>query len=204
MRFIYGTGNQAKLQSMKEILASIPLEIVGIKSVLDTIPNVVESGNDPLENAVIKATAYYDILRVPVFSCDSGLFIEELDASMQPGVHVRTINGKYLTDDEMLDYYSSIAEKCGGSCHAVYRNAICLVYNEHHIYKYMGNDISGESFIISSTPHSNRRAGFPLDSLSVHIDSGKYYFDLDQKRSSSTAMGFKNFFTSVLHNLNHL
>lgn len=202
MRFIYGTGNQAKLQFMKDTLSTLPLEIVGMQTVLDAIPNIDESGNDPLENAIIKATAYYDMLRVPVFSCDSGLFIEELDESLQPGVHVRNMNGKYLTDDEMLQYYSSIAKKCGGACHAVYRNAICLIYDEHHTYKYMGDDISGESFLISCTPHSRRRAGFPLDSLSVHIDSGKYYFDLDEECASSTAPGFQNFFRSVLHQLN--
>ena len=202
MRFVYGTGNESKLLMMKDMLSLLPVEIVGLRSVLTAIPQIEENGNNPLENAVVKATAYYDVLKTPVFSCDSGLFIEELDDLHQPGVHVRTINGKYLTDDEMIAHYSSIAKKCGGSCHAVYRNAICLIYDNNHTYKYMGDDISGESFIISSSPHPKRREGFPLDSLSVHIDSGFYYFDLDQKRSSSTATGFQNFFSSILHDLN--
>lgn len=201
MHLIYGTGNQAKLQSMQEMLSSLPLEIVGIKSVLDEIPEVNESGNNPLENAELKATEYYKMLKVPVFSCDSGLFIQELEDALQPGVHVRNVNGKYLTDDEMIEHYSALAQRCGGACHAVYRNAICFIYDEHHTYQYMGEDISGESFLISSIPHPQRRKGFPLDSLAIHINSGKYYFDLKEKRSSSTEPGFQKFFSRVLEDL---
>ena len=62
-RIVYGTGNQAKLQMMQDILAPLPIEIIGLTSVLSNIPDVDESGNDPLENAVLKATAYYKILQ---------------------------------------------------------------------------------------------------------------------------------------------
>ncbi|MDL2215745.1 hypothetical protein LJB77_01585 [Ruminococcaceae bacterium OttesenSCG-928-N02] len=204
MQFFYGTGNQAKLQHMRGMLASLPIEIVGIHSALDTIPEINESGNDPLENAVIKATSYFNVLHAPVFSCDSGLFIEGLEDSLQPGVHVRNINGKHLTDDEMLEYYSDIAKNLGGTCRARYRNAICLVLDDCHIYEHVGDDISGEPFIISSVPHSKRREGFPLDSLSIHIDSMKYYFDLKQQRLSSASSGFLHFFQKVLCDLNYL
>lgn len=204
MRFIYGTGNEAKIQMMKEMLSPLQIEIVGIKSLINEIPEIDESGNNPLENAIIKAKTYYDILQAPVFSCDSGLFIDELDETHQPGVHVRNINGKCLSDDEMIEYYSSIAKKCGSSCHAIYRNAICLVYDNKHIFKHIGDDISGEKFIITSTPHKKRINGFPLDSLSVHIDSGKYYFDLDKKTSSNIATGFQNIFSKIIDELDNI
>ena len=201
MRFIFGTGNQAKLRAMKETLLPLSIEIDGLYSVCKTIPEVNENGNDPLENAVIKATAYYNAVHAPVFSCDSGLYIDELEDTLQPGVHIRNINGKRLSDDEMISYYSGIAKKCGGLCHGIYRNAICFIYDDKHIYKYSGNDLSGKPFIISSKPHQKRNAGFPLDSLSIQIDTGKYYYDLEEEIVASMASGFQNFFKRVLGDL---
>ncbi|MBN1778303.1 MAG: hypothetical protein JW811_09295 [Clostridiales bacterium] len=201
MRLIYGTGNPAKLRHMKDMLAPLPLEIAGINTVIGEVPGIDEIGNDPLENATIKAAAYYDILHQPVFSCDSGLYIEELDDVRQPGVHVRTVNGNKMTDDEMIAYYAAIARECGGRCHAVYRNAVYLKIDENHVYQSMGDELAGDPFILSAVPHPKRRDGFPLDSLSVEIVSGKYYYNLDARRVSSTTPEFLNFFRSVLQNI---
>ena len=90
---------------------------------------MTKAGTIRSKNAVIKAEAYFEQLHLPVFSCDSGLYIEGLDDARQPGVHVRTIGGKRLTDDEMIAYYAAIAEEMGGTCRAVYHNAICLQYD---------------------------------------------------------------------------
>ena len=183
MQIIYGTGNMAKVKHMQSMLQNTGIDIIGIKEVLSEVPHVDESGNDPLENAYIKACTYYEILRRPVFSCDSGLYIEGLEDRRQPGVHVRNINGKTLTDEEMIEHYSGLARQLGGSCIAQYRNAICLITGSGRIIKYMGEDIFGERFIITTAPHKNRNEGYPLDSLSIDMDSGKYYYDLEQKEA---------------------
>lgn len=47
----------------------------------------------------------------PVFSCDSGLYFDNVPDEIQPGVHVRTINGKYLSDEEMLAYYTGLGKE---------------------------------------------------------------------------------------------
>ena len=109
MKIIYGTKNKAKLEDMRKILGGLDLEITGLSDTGVILPDVDESGNDPLKNAEIKALAYYKILKIPVFSCDSGLFIEGLDDDIQPGVHVRRINGIYMSDNEMIEYYSKLA-----------------------------------------------------------------------------------------------
>ncbi len=201
MHFYYGTGNPAKLEFMRAMLVPLPVEIEGIRSALGTLPAIEESGSDPLENAVIKAEAYYGVLGAPVFSCDSGLFIEELDDAEQPGVHVRTVGGKTLTDAEMTARYAAIAQRFGGVCHARYRNAICLIADGRHAYRSMADDLSGEPFLITATAHPKRRPGFPLDCLSVEIASGQYYDDLDRDRSAGTAAGVQRFFRMVLQDL---
>ena len=201
MRMIYGTGNPAKLQHMRDMLAPLPVEIAGIKEVLAEIPNIDESGNDPLENATLKATAYYEMLKVLVFSCDSGLYIEGLDAARQPGVHVRRVDGLTLDDEEAIAYYAALAKECGGFCRARYRNAICLMVDPQHIYTSMDDDLSGEAFLLSATPHPKRRAGFPLDSLSVEIASGKYYYDVQSTLGRTMDNGFLRFFGEVLREI---
>lgn len=183
---------------MQSMLHDMGIEIIGIRDILSEIPHVKEAGNDPLENAYIKACTYYEVLGQPVFSCDSGLYIKGLAASRQPGVNVRNIDGKSLTDDEMIEYYSGLAKECGGSCIAQYRNAICLITGRGRIIKYMGEDIFGEGFIITSVPHKKRNEGYPLDSLSVDIDSGKYYYDLEHIKASSMTSGFRAFFKNAL------
>jgi 8-oxo-dGTP diphosphatase len=200
MQLIYGTGNQAKLNAMRDILKELEIGVIGINDLDYEWPEIDESGNDPLENARIKALEYYKTCGRPVFSCDSGLYIDGLEEARQPGVHVRNINGRRLSDREMVEYYAGIAESLGGRCIAGYRNAICLVWNEDAVYEYMGEDISGEAFIFTDTPHPRQETGFPLDSLSVDIKTGRYYYDLDDTEVvSSTKEGFINFFRRTLN-----
>ena len=204
MRLIYGTGNPAKLSSMQEILRPLHFEIVGIKALGLTLPFVDESGNDPLANAVIKAKAYYKVVGKPLFSCDSGLFIEGLSSEQQPGVHVRTVDGRSLSDEEMIDHYTALARSIGGPCYARYRNGICLVLDSNHILRYTGDDICGERFILSDRPHPKRMTGFPLDSLSIQIQSGQYYYDRTDEVVSSTAAGFLHFFRKARDTISKL
>lgn len=210
-KFIYGTGNAGKVHFMREVFTPLDLHLMEIGDFSLTLPDVDESGNSPLENARIKALAYYKALReqtefdYPLFSCDSGLYIEGLSEKEQPGVYARRVSGKSLTDEEMIEYYSSIAERLGGKVTARYRNAICFVMNANETYEYMGDDIASAEFLLVSKPHPKRESGFPLNSLSVHIDSGKYYNDLNIKPRNNSHEGFREFFrrVSVQHSMVH-
>ncbi|MDD4493710.1 MAG: non-canonical purine NTP pyrophosphatase [Eubacteriales bacterium] len=200
--FIYGTGNPAKLQSMRECLAPLGIEIVGLKDTGVTIPDVDEGGNTPLENARIKALTYYKTLNRPVFACDSGLYIDGLTDEEQPGVHVRLVNGKRMNDDEMVTHYAAIAQRLGGKAMARYKNAICLVINENEIYEHFGDDISGDAFCLVDKPHPKRIEGFPLDCISVQIESGEYYYWHDRDNDAGMMFkGFQVFFKKVLASL---
>ena len=133
-RLLYGTGNPAKLSLMRKNLEQLQIEIVGLSDIDVAVPQADEDGDSPLENARKKAKCYYDVFQIPVFSCDTGLYFENVPEDKQPGVHVRRVNGKNLSDAEMLAYYSGLAAEYGG-LHAYYRNAICLIMDEEHIYE---------------------------------------------------------------------
>ncbi len=195
MKLLYATGNPAKISAMRRRLSELNLEIIGLKDLGKEIPQVIEDGNTPLENARKKAIQYYNAFKIPLFSCDSGLYLEGIPDELQPGIHVRTINGKYLSDEEMLEYYSGMARKYGNLT-ARYRNAICLVLDEAHIYQAMEENMASQPFIITSISHPIHKEGFPLDSLSIDIKTGKYYYDLEHDELDQVAVedGFLEFF----------
>ena len=198
MKILYGTTNKAKLQVMKNVVEALDIELIGLGEVDSELPSIIENGKTPLENAEIKARAYYEAFHMPVFSCDSGLYFDELQDDEQPGLHVRRINGKELTDDEMIQYYGTLAEQHEGKITGRYRNAIYFILDENHHYSSMDMSIATEPFALVTKPHSKRVEGFPLDSLSIDIATGKYYYDLDIKEvSTSMEDGFRDFFAAI-------
>ena len=204
MKLLYGTGNLAKLSAMRNRLEQLDIELIGLNDLRaegKIIPEVIEDGNTPLENARLKAMAYYEAFQIPVFSCDSGLYFDNVPDEVQPGVHVRNVNGKCLSDDEMIDYYSGLV-KAYGNLVARYRNAICFVMDDTHIYEAMEPSMESEKFILTDKPHSTiRKEGFPLDSISLDIKTNKYYYDLPEDKLEQVAVedGFLEFFKNVLN-----
>ena len=101
----------------------------------------------------------------------------------------------------MFAYYSGLARKYGGLT-ARYKNAICLVADDNHVYKAMEPSMESDTFIITDKPHYKRilKKGFPLDCLSIDIRSGKYYYDLQGNELEQLAVedGFLEFFRSIM------
>ncbi len=203
MKLLYGTGNQAKVSVMKNRLKDLGIELLSLndmKAAGKEIPEVSETGGTPLENARIKAQAYYDAFQMPVFSCDSGLYFENVPSEVQPGVHVRTIQGKCLSDEEMVAYYTGLANTYGNLT-ARYQNAICLILEETKSYEAMDPSMASRPFILSAKPHGPiREKGFPLDSMSIDVNTGKYYYDLSETELKRFAVEdtFLVFFQNIL------
>ena len=209
MKLLYGTGNPAKFSAMEERLKGLELELISLKDLKEergaVIPQVPEKGNTPLENARQKAKAYYEAFHMPVFSCDSGLYFEDVPEEVQPGVHVRNVNGKCLSDEQMIEYYGGLARQYGhGRLTANYRNAICLVLDETHIYEAMEPSMESGRFILTDVPHGEiREEGFPLDSMSLEIETNQYFYDLPDSRLDQVAVedGFLQFFKNIFSDM---
>ena len=202
MKLLYGTGNPAKVAAMQNRLSELGIELISLKDLQaqgKEIPAVPETGNTPLENARQKAHAYYEAFQMPVFSCDSGLYFEDVPEEIQPGVHVRTVDGEHLTDEQMLAHYIGLVKRYGRIT-AKYRNAICFVQDPEHSYEAMTPDMESEKFWLTDIPHSSiRRVGFPLDSISLDPQTGKYFYDLPETTVDQVAVeeGFLTFFKQI-------
>lgn len=198
MKLLYATTNKSKIAFMRKRIAYLGIELLSLDDVSAPKLKIEENGNSPLENARIKALAYFNVLKMPLFSCDSGLYIDGIDATRQPGINVRGLND-YMNDDETILYYSAMAKEMGGKMIARYKNAICLLLEDGKLFEHMGDDIASSPFYVVSTPHKTRNEGFPLDSLSVDIKSGKYYFDMEYAdKYAEIDNGFIQFFKNIL------
>lgn len=197
---IYGTGNAAKLELMKKYLENMDsVELVGLKELPFAWEEPEENGKDPLENARQKALCYYRTCHMPVFSEDSGLFIEGLSEEEQPGVHVRRVGGKNLTDEEMRAYYKGIARRFGGRCTAQYRNGICLVFSENEIYESRSEDLNWDKFYLTTDERKQQMEGFPLDAISAEYKTGRHFYDTDdQYETENEGNGVVSFFKRAL------
>ncbi len=202
LRLLYGTGNPAKLQAMQEWLNDLPIEVGKLE---DNAPDVPEDGRTVLENAREKAAGYYTAYRCPVFSCDSGLVLSGVPDDKNPGVHARRPGGKPLDDEGMIAYYTGLVREYGqnGFLKAKYQNAICLVLDDGRMLEYDGEDICSDMFLLSDKPHPMRTPGWPLDSLSVSLETGKYWFDMTEEERLASHKdlrpGFVNFFLKALN-----
>ncbi|MBO5056631.1 MAG: hypothetical protein J6C64_09825 [Lachnospiraceae bacterium] len=212
MELIYGTGNPAKLRFMRRTLEGLPVEIISLSEAAKRenieLPEIEETGNSPLENARLKAGVYFELFQQPVFSCDSGLYLwnyetgKMLPDEVQPGIHVRGRGGKRLTDEELIVQYTGLVRKYGRIL-ARYKNGICLKVSRNDTYESMDENLWGAAFLLTDIPHKKRIPGFPLDSISIDIATGKYYYDLENNSQDDVAAetGFRQFFTSVLKNV---
>src|SRR5699024_4666269 len=109
MKVLFATTNPAKIKKYYDRLKEKDIELITLKDIGINL-NVDESGKDALENAYIKAKAYYDVTNILTIGMDNNLFIEELPYEKQPGTHVRRINGKELNDEEMIEHYTNLVK----------------------------------------------------------------------------------------------
>ncbi len=199
IELLYGTTNKGKLLVMKRALKPMGIEVKGLKALNMQIPKVKETGSSLLENARLKAKAYYQAFHLPVFSCDTGLYFENLPEKLQPGIYARRPLGCEMTDEQLTAYYSGLAQKFG-DFKAQYRNAVCFCKSEQEIYESEMPQLSGKPFLLTSVPHPISQKGFPIDRISIQISSGKYYYDLPGNAQDEAAFGegFQEFFSTAL------
>ena len=176
MKVLFATTNPAKVGKYKKALEEKGIELITIKD-LNLKLNIEENGKDAIENAYIKAKAYYEATGIPTIGMDNNLFIEELSDEMQPKTHVRRVNGKELTDDEMIAYYTNLVKEHGGKLTAkwVYGMVIC---DNKGIEKYSW---SKDHFYFVDKPCEKRNQGYPLDSISIVPEYNKYLVELTEE-----------------------
>lgn len=100
-KILFATKNNSKLERYSEKLKERGIEVISLNDI-DVDVDVVESDNTAVENAILKAKAYYAATKIPTMAIDDTMYIEGIPDDKQPGVYVRRVNGKRLNDEEMI------------------------------------------------------------------------------------------------------
>jgi XTP/dITP diphosphohydrolase len=101
-RLLVATSNPGKVRELAEILAGLPVELVGLRDAgAGTPPEVEETGDTFMDNALIKARAYAAWSGLAAVADDSGLEVDALDG--RPGVRSARYAGEHAGDQENLD-----------------------------------------------------------------------------------------------------
>ena len=173
MKILFATTNPAKVNKYADKLKEKGIELLTLKDINQEI-DINENGKDAIENARIKAKAYYEVTKITTIGMDNNLFIEELPEEKQPGTHVRRINGKELNDEEMIEHYTNLVKENGGKLTAKWVYGM-VVYDgkQEKIYTW-----SKDHFYFIDKPSHKRNPGYPLDSISIIPEFNKYLVEL--------------------------
>ena len=172
---LFATENKSKSKRFEKDLNKKGIKLITIND-LDQKVEVNENGKTGIENALIKAKAYAEIVDLPVFAMDDNLYLENVPEDKQPGVFVRRVNGKRLNDEEMIEHYTKLVKKYGKDgklvCKWVYGIA---TRNKGKEATYTW---SKDSFYMVDKPSEKRNPGYPLNSISKTKNTNKYFTDL--------------------------
>lgn len=176
MEVLFATTNPAKIKSYKEKLEEHGIKVLTLKDLGLNI-DVEETGKTAIENACIKAETYGKLAKKITIGIDTNLFFENVPENKQPGTHVRRVNGKTLTDEEMIEYYKNLANEFGGKLIAKWVNGIAI-YNGEETKTY---SFAKSKFYLVNTESKKRHPGYPLDSISIIPEFNKYFTDLTER-----------------------
>ena len=93
-KIVIASNNKGKIREFRQILSSY--EVLSLADCNINV-DVEETGKTFEENALIKAKAIYEIIKVPVISDDSGLVVDALGG--EPGVYSARYAGEEHNDE---------------------------------------------------------------------------------------------------------
>lgn len=175
-KVLFATGNPSKAKRFSKGLLDKGIEVITLKDIEKDI-EINEDGKNAIENAIIKAKAYAEVVDMPVFAMDDNLYLENVPEEKQPGIFVRRVNGKRLTDEEMLQHYTGLVKEYGKEgkldCKWVYGMAVINEKKEISTYTW---EKGGFYFVEKIS--DKIRAGYPLDSISINKKLNKYFTEI--------------------------
>ena len=177
MKVLIATKNKGKIEKYSSMLKDLNIDFLTLDNV-DLDIEIEENGKNTTENAIIKAKANYNEVKIPVLTDDSGLIIDKLPKEKQPGIFVRRHNGRDLLDEEIIQLYSKEIEKVGGESTGAFVISIAIIDEEGNIH----TKETKHRRLFVSKPDTNRIPGYPLSSLIYDKETKMYMTEKKKKR----------------------
>lgn len=179
MKILFATTNPSKLKRYSKKIKERGIDLVTLKD-LNIDIDVEETGDSALENAIIKAEAYYKLSGMPTIAIDESLTFDNVPQNLQPGTCVRRVNGKRLNDKEMLDYYIDLVNKYGtnGKLNGSFTKAVAVHINEqNYTFILKTKEVFTNQISKTVTP------GYPLSAITYISELNKFKSELIKEES---------------------
>ncbi len=196
---LFATSNISKVNRLYDKLMEKGIALKSLKDI-DVNIEIDENGKTAIENAIIKAKAYYEATKMTTIAMDDTMYIVGIPEKKQPGVYVRRVNGRRLNDEEMIEYYTNLVKTYGtdGKLDTKWILGMALI-KDGKVYTY--EDITSEYYLMD-TPTEERREGYPLSSILFNKKANKYDIYLteeDKKIGNADDHGFVDFIVETLN-----
>lgn len=171
-KIVFATNNEHKLKEARDILANIGIEVIS-QHEAGAFCEPEENGSTFAENAMIKAKAVYDEVKIPVIADDSGLCVDALDG--RPGVFSARYAPKGQECDKLLDEMKNIPDGKRAAhfqCVIAYTDGETSFTVEGRVNGDIGFEKRGEN-------------GFGYDPVFMHGDRTLAEMTADEKNSIS-------------------
>ena len=195
---LFATGNESKVNRFKEKLLERGILLKSLKDININL-EVEENGKTAIENAEIKAKAYYNVTKITTMAMDDTMYIDDIPEDKQPGVFVRRVNGKRLNDEEMIEYYTNLVKTYGKDekLNTKWISGMAII-KDGKISTY--TETTSEYYLVD-TPAKDMIEGYPLSSISVNKKVNKYDIYLseeDKKIAQADDAGFIDFIEKTI------
>ncbi len=168
MKILIATKNPAKLKEIEKYLGD-NFEKVSLPS--DT-PDIEETGKTFLENATLKARAYFKLSGIPAVADDGGLEIDALNG--EPGVLSRRWPGYEATDQELIDMALSKLKDVPWDKRTAHLRTVGVYYDGRDTLHVQG---SIDGYIVEKQTAPCEK-GYPFRSIFLIPRFNKLYQDL--------------------------
>lgn len=181
-QILFATSNPSKVKRFAQSLKEKGIELLTLKDLKSKI-EVEENGKNAIENALIKARAYSKLVDIPVLAMDDNLYLEKVPDDKQPGMYVRRVNDKRLTDEEMIEHYTKLVRDYGVDgklpCRWIY--GIALIKNgEEKTYTWSKDDLYMVDKISTKI-----NPGYPLSAISINKNLNKYCTEITDEEKAN-------------------
>lgn len=198
-KVLFATKNKSKVNRFREKLLENDIELISLSDINLDI-DVNENGKTAIENALIKARVYFKETHIPTMGMDDNLYLEGVPEDKQPGVFVRRVNGKTLTDEEMIKHYISLVNEYGKDgkleCKYIYGLAIINSNGKENTYTW-----SKDNFYMVNTPSNTINEGYPLNSISKYKSIDKYFTDITPEDKGKIKIDESDVIEFIIKNL---
>ena len=196
---LFATGNESKVARFSEKLLKRGIILKSLKDINLNL-DVDEDGKTAVENATIKAKAYYDATGMTTMAMDDTMYIDNIPEEKQPGVFVRRVNGKRLNDEEMIDYYTNLVKTYGkdGRLNTKWILGMVII-KDGKISTYTG--VTDEYYLVDK-PAEKMKEGYPLSSILINKKINKYDINLteeEKKIGQADDSGFIDFIDKTVN-----